>query len=377
MSIGQQLFEEKDVSGPELVKSYILESFEVGSKLPSDEELSEQLGTTRYAATRALTELSAEGLVVRKPRSGSFLASRDRRPLENGVDNKRIAFIASEFDSFLTSELLRGIESQCRENDTAVSLLNSDYSLEQEASNIKKVLTEEYSGAVIRVGEHHESVELVDRLVPEGYPLVFVDKSDNDCNFPCVKMNQFGAAYDGVNFLVGKGHKKIAFIGYDNFQGCRFIEMNRREEGYRAAMKDAGLEVKEHYLQRTKIFALNERPTETYFNMFGYEPMNRLLINKERPTAVFFLNFFMSIGAIRAIRDHGLRIPDDISIMCIDDEPVGRYMTPPMTVVAQPLRQIGNTAVEVLENMMVGNKPERMSIHLDGRIIERGSVRQL
>ncbi len=377
MGIGQQLLEDKDISGPELVKSYILESFEVGSKLPSDEELSEQLGTTRYAATRALTELSAEGLVIRKPRSGSFLASRERRAPENGVESRRIAFIASEFDSFLTSELLRGIESQCREKDTAVSLLNSDYSLEQEASNIKKVLTEEYSGAVIRVGEHHESVELVDRLVPEGYPLVFVDKSDNDCNFPCVKMNQFGAACDGVKFLIDKGHKKIAFMGYDRYHGCRFVEINRREEGYLAAMKNAGLEVKDGYIQRTKMFALNERPTETYFNMFGYEPMNKLLLHKERPTAVFFLNFFMSIGAIRAIRDHGLKIPDDISIMCIDDEPVGRYMTPPMTVVAQPLREIGKKAVEVLDDMIAGNKPERMSIHLDGRIVERGSVRRL
>lgn len=377
MSNGQQLLDDKEISGPDLVKSYILESFEVGSKLPSDEELSEQLGTTRYAATRALTELSAEGLVIRKPRSGSFLASRERHIAESEVESKRIAFIASEFDSFLTSELLRGIEGECREKDFAVSLLNSDYSLEQEASNIKKALSEEYNGAVIRVGEHHESVELVDRLVPEGYPLVFVDKSDNDVNFPCVKMNQFGAAYDGVKFLISRGHKKIAFIGYDNYHGCRFVEINRREEGYQAAMKDGGLEIKDGYLQRTKIFALNERPTETYFYMLGYEPMNRLLLNKERPTAVFFLNFFMSIGAIRAVRDHGLKIPDDISIMCIDDEPVGRYMTPPMTVVAQPLREIGNRAVEVLNDMINGQKPEKMSINLDGRIIERGSVRHL
>ena len=371
------LIDDKDVSGPELVKSYILEAFEVGSKLPSDDELSEKLGTTRYAATRALTELSAEGLVVRKPRSGSFLASRDRRMSENETDNRRIAFIASEFDSFLTSELLRGIESQCREKDTAVSLLNSDYSLEQEASNIKKVLTEEYSGAVVRVGEHHESIDLVDRLVPDGYPLVFVDKSDDDLNFPCVKMNQFGAAYDGVNFLVERGHKKIAFMGYDNFHGCRFVEISRREEGYLAAMKDAGLEVADGYLQRTKIFALNERPTETYFFMLGYEPMNRLLLNKQKPTAVFFLNFFMAVGAIRAIQDHGLRVPDDISLMCIDDEPVGRYMTPPMTVVAQPLREIGQKAVEVLDQMVEGKKPDNLSYKFDGRIIERGSVRRL
>lgn len=372
-----QLMEDKDLSGPDLVKSYILDSFEVGSRLPSDEELSEKLGTTRYAATRALTELSAEGLVVRKPRSGSFLASRDRRPLENEVDNKRIAFIASEFDSYLTSELLRGIESQCRGNNTAVSLLNSDYSLEQESSNIKKALTEEYSGAVIRVGEHHESVEMVDRLVPEGYPLVFVDKSDDDLNFPCVKMNQYNAAYEGVKYLIDHGHKRIAFIGYDSFHGCRFIEISRREEGYRAAMKDAGLEIPSDYLQRTKIFALNERPTETYFYMLGYEPMSRLLLSKEPPTAVFFLNFFMSIGAIRAIRDHGLRVPDDISLMCIDDEPVGRYMTPPMTVVAQPLREIGQKAVEVLDGMICGDKPEKLSYKLGGRVIERGSVRRL
>ena len=368
---------DEELTGPELVKSYILETFEVGSKLPGDEELSDILGTSKYAATRALTELSAEGLVVRKPRSGSFLSSRSRSFSNGGISNKRIAFIANEFDSFLTSELLRGIESQCRVEDTAVSLLNSDYSLEQEASNIKKALSEEYNGAIIRVGEHHESIDLVDRLVPEGYPLVFVDKSDDDMNFPCVKMDQFNASYDGVSYLIGKGHKRIAFIGYDVFNGCRFKELSRREEGYLMAMKDAGLEVPKGFCEKTKNFALNERPTETYFYMLGYEPMNRLLVQKERPTAVFFLNFFMIIGAIRAIRDHGLSIPGDISLMCIDDEPVGRYMSPPMTVVAQPLRKIGQKAVEVLDEMMLGKKPSDISIRLNGRIIERNSVRDL
>jgi DNA-binding LacI/PurR family transcriptional regulator len=85
----------------------------------------------------------------------------------------------------------------------------------------------------------------------------------------------------------------------------------------------------------------------------------------------------MSIGAMRAIKDHGLKVPDDISLMCIDDEPVGRYMTPPMTVVAQPLREIGQKAVEVLDLMVEGKRPDTLSYKLDGRIIERGSVRYI
>jgi len=102
--------------------------------------------------------------------------------------------------------------------------------------------------------------------------------------------------------------------------------------------------------------------------------MNRLLLQPERPTAVLTMHYFFTIGAFRAIRDHRLQVPGDISLMCIDDEPMARYAPVPLTVIAQPLRQIGSQAVEVLEDIMENKNRSTRDYVLAGRLVVREST---
>ncbi|OHB54038.1 MAG: hypothetical protein A2Y12_13065 [Planctomycetes bacterium GWF2_42_9] len=360
-------------SGCDLVKSHVLTKFKAGDKLPTEEELSRMVGTTRYAATRALTELSAEKLVQRRPGLGTIMASSmsNGKAERNGTE---IAFMADEFESYMNAEIMRGIDARCREKGLRISLLNSDYSCKEEEKHLKSLASCGYNGAIARIGEHNENFKILEESVPPDYPLVLVDRQDKSANFPCIGVNNEKAAYEAVKYLIQLGHKKIAYITYDETDRGVWGELRRRELGYRKALTESGIEVVESYIQGGKHLGPNAKPTEWYFDSLGYEPMSRLLLQKERPTAVFLFHCYFAAGAFRAIRDHGLKVPDDISVISMDDAPVARYAPVPLTVMAQPLREMGSKAVDKLVERVEGKIQLNENILLDGTLIVREST---
>jgi LacI family transcriptional regulator len=360
-------------SGCELVKSHILTKYKAGEKLPAEEELSKMIGTTRYAAARALTELSAEKIIQRRPGFGTVMA--------NSVANSRIesvgtqvAFMADEFEGFMNTELMRGIDARCREQGLTISLLNSDFSYKEEEKHLRSLGSSDYAGAIVRIGEYKHSFKILEEAVPADYPLVLIDRHDENTKFPCVEMNQEKAAYDAVQYLASLGHRKIAHITYDDRAEARLQDIKQREVGYQKALAEIGVEISDEYVQGARLFGPNERPTDWYFNALGYEPMNRLLLMPERPTAVFLLHCYFAAGVFRAIHDHGLKVPDDISVISIDDAPVARYAPVPLTVVAQPLREMGSVAVDTLIARLEGKTTANRNVLLDGQLIVREST---
>jgi DNA-binding transcriptional regulator YhcF (GntR family) len=204
-------------NGREKVRHYILTRFKKGDKLPKVSELSKRLKTSDYAAERAMTELSAEGLINRKPRFGSVLVGQNEKasPVNPLKSTRSIAFMADELESFLSGEIMRGVETYCREQKISLSLLNSDYSSETEMDLIKNLSNNHSSGAIVRVGAHMENMKILEEMVPDDFPLVLVDLCDKDLRFPCVKMDQKKAGHDVTKHLIDLGHRRIAHITYD------------------------------------------------------------------------------------------------------------------------------------------------------------------
>ena len=367
------------ISGRAKVRDYILTHFKGGEKLPRIIELSKQLQTSQYAAERAMTELSAEGLIQRKPRFGSIrVVQGEKASTSNPLTGVRsIAFMADELESFLPSEIMRGIETYCREQKIGLSLLNSNYSSETEEDLINNLPNNHCSGAVVRIGEHIENLKILENMIPADFPLVLVDRSDVDIRFPCVKTDQEKAGYEATKHLINLGHRRIGHITYDSRSRPLLKEMQKRRDGYRKALHEAALKIRPEYIQGGTLFQPGEQPSRTYYDTLGYGPMNRLLLQKERPTAVFLLHFYFVFGALKAIEDHGLRVPEDISIICIDDEAVASHLNPPITVYAQPLREIGTIAAGLLADMMDGKVLKKMLYRLDGKIIKRNSTAPL
>src|SRR5690606_26610844 len=172
--------------------------------------------------------------------------------------------------------------------------------------------------AVAMAASDEDSSHIV-RLIGSGLPVEFIDRKPRGVDARLVRTDNKAAAAKGVRHLVDFGHTDIAMLaGPPSFEAAK-----QRLAGYRAAMRHAGLPVRER-LVRSGHLEIDG----------GYQAMREVLDLDPRPTAVFSFNNLLTVGALGAIREAGLRIPDDISLVTFDDMSLFPYTDPPITALA-------------------------------------------
>jgi LacI family transcriptional regulator len=179
-----------------------------------------------------------------------------------------------------------------------------------------------------------------------------------------VGIANFQGASAVVRHLIGLGHRRIATITGPG----QNIDARQRLDGYRAALRDAGLEP-DSDLEFHGDFT--ERS--------GYEAARALLRQRSEATAIFVANDHMAVGVMGALQEAGMRVPEDIAITGFDDIPMARYLTPPLTTVHVNMQQLGERAVELLlDPERVAGPPEGRHEVLPTTLVVRGScgVRQ-
>lgn len=166
------------------------------------------------------------------------------------------------------------------------------------------------------------------------------------------------AAYDAVSYLLSRGHRRVAMItGPD---GPR----NARREGYTKAL-----------LEHDPTFVPLMQEAENYDETGGYQGMRRLLLLRERPTAVFAANDLMAIGAMKAIRDSGLHVPQDIALVGFDDIPAAQLISPALTTIHQDQAGMGRKAADLLIQRLEGKAPAQgQSVEMPYELIIRESA---
>ena len=163
---------------------------------------------------------------------------------------------------------------------------------------------------------------------------------------------------DVVRYLIVLGHRRIAYLG-DRYGHQSDTE---RFLGYRQALQEAGL------TYEPGLVAHGDGKPE------GAEiAIARLLALHRPPTAIFFYNDMSALGGMRQIRNYGLRIPADISVVGFDDLYISQYLDPPLTTVRQPMRQMGRLAMESLLQIFAGAESGH-DIKVPGELIVRHST---
>ncbi|CAH1213853.1 putative HTH-type transcriptional repressor ExuR [Paenibacillus auburnensis] len=185
-------------------------------------------------------------------------------------------------------------------------------------------------GVVVFLSDYEDPYFL--ELLESDIPTVILDYETAQSHTVCSD-NTAGAML-AVEYLTSLGHSRIAHIS----GGLNTIPGRRREEGYVAAMKTHGLELRKDYIVEGAFYALEN----------GYAAMQRLLELPDRPTAVFASGDLLALGAVMAARDSGLSVPEDISVMGYDDIELARYVTPALTTVRQDTASLGTRAAEIL-----------------------------
>lgn len=188
----------------------------------------------------------------------------------------------------------------------------------------------------------HDDDEGLAQVIDEGFPLVVIGSITNRAAYQ-IDIDNRSSAEVAVNYLIDLGHRDIAMLIHAPLS---YYAARHRYNGYRRALEGAGLRPREEWV---RIANLTEAS--------GYREMSALLDLEERPTAVFAGNDVIAYGAIQAVRDRGLHIPEDLSIVGFDDDLLSRYLNPPLTTVMNPATGLGAEAAALLIRILKGRGP--------------------
>lgn len=263
--------------------------------------------------------------------------------------------VTSIADPF-AAEVVLGIEEAANEHDYSVILANSNAQPEREVKVVRSFEERRVDGIIVtssRVGASY-----AESLSRTRVPIVLLNNQHPSEFMHSVMIDNFAASRGLTAYLIGLGHRRIAYIG-DRY-GCQSDA--ERFGGYRAALEEAGLEVEQRYVRKG-----DGKPEA------GGAAARALLALKSRPTAIFCYNDMTALGALAAIAARGLRVPDDVSVAGFDDLFVARYSAPPLTTVRQPMREMGRMALETLVRLCGGGESQPI-VKMAGELMVRGST---
>jgi LacI family transcriptional regulator len=211
---------------------------------------------------------------------------------------------------------------------------------------------------LIAMSPHLDAPSIVAN-VPPTLPIVLLNCPMTRHGYDALTIENRRGARAMVKHLIGLGHQRIAIIT----GAAGNHDAAERLVGYRAAMRDAGLAVPNEW-----------ELAGDFTEASGYQAITALLGMRPRPTAVFAANDSMAIGAISALREAGLRVPDDVAVTGFDDIPLARYMSPPLTSVHVAIAELGARAVETLLHAVANkNAHERRHHRLPTKLVIRDS----
>lgn len=200
--------------------------------------------------------------------------------------------------------------------------------------------------------------EALQNLRNKKFPTVLMGQLP-DKDFYCVDVDNRGAAKKAVRHLIQLGHRRIGCITNANLS---YTAAADRLAGFKDALIEADLPVQPDYV-RYGDFDIDS----------GYEAMNDLFSSDPLPSAVFVASDVVAFGAMACIRERGLSIPQDISVVGFDDVPMSRYVSPNLTTIRLPAADLGRQTCHMLVNLIQHQPPEEKQILLETTLIERDS----
>jgi LacI family transcriptional regulator len=268
-----------------------------------------------------------------------------------------IGVIVSDASNHFFGEMLRGIESVVMEKNFSLLVCNTDERLELEEHYLNLLLMHRVDGIIAAATSREWPILRIAEL--KHLPVVFVDRTFDELdNHPYVGVDNVGGARIGTQYLIDCGFREIGVLA--GFQ--RLSTMRGRLAGFQHVLAEHKITVPEEWIVPSPLSVEG-----------GREAARKLFSLPNRPQAVLVNNNLLGLGALLALRDVGIRCPDDISMLCFDDHPWAAVAAPPLTVICQPSHDIGQRAARMMLALLNNEVLEQTKVTLTCELIIRES----
>ncbi len=270
-----------------------------------------------------------------------------------------VGLVISDIRNPFYPELVQGVEELAVENDYNVFLCNTDYDIEKGLRSIGALIKRKIDGIIVASSQVDSSV--IDQLIDTDVNFVLVDWCKRNIRADSLYFDYKVGIAEAISHLISLGHKNIYFISGPKKLKTAEIRMRNFIDAIESH-KDSGLGY--------KILEGNHKIDG------GYEAARRVLKEKGVPTAILCSNDLTAIGAMRALQNQGIKIPDDISIIGLDNIALTEIVTPELTTIELERYEIGKTAMEMLlKRMKDKDLPKQICIFKTKLIVRQSTAK--
>lgn len=268
-----------------------------------------------------------------------------------------IGIIIPDISNSLYPEIVRGAEDLASIYNYNIMLCNTDLDKDREKESFN-ILREKMVDGIIYMGDSLDA-DIKAAIKNSGVPVVSVGTMDDEDDVPSIGIDSYSGANEAVKYLLSLGNKNIAYIGYDKE---RALEHEKIYAGYRDAMEDAGL------LNTDLIYRGNLKYEQ------GIQGINKI-IESHQIDGVLCGSDQMAIGVINALRDKGIRVPEDVNVIGFDNIALAAVYYPKLTTVARPLYDMGSVGMRLLIKLINKLPIEESYYRLPYEIVKRNSCK--
>ena len=271
-----------------------------------------------------------------------------------GQRSRTIGLVIDDVSNPFMATCAQAIEEVAREHGYALILCDSHADLRAESAYIGLLTQRQVDGLLLVPAQGRNAHLEMERQA--GLPVVAFDRPAEDVQTDTVLVENRDGARQATEHLIQHGHQRIAFVG----DVRHYYTAHKRLEGYKEALEAANLE---------PLHSLDAHSIE-----LGEEATKEFLNTPDHPTALFTANILTTLGALRAIEDLGLRVPEDVALIGFDDFELAQVLRPRFTLVRQPAAELGRRAAEMLfDRLNSQGHPEPRRLILPTELVVRES----
>ena len=256
------------------------------------------------------------------------------------------------------SGIIQGIAAVTQKEHYSLILSSTGDCREEQEETLKLFRNRRVDGVILMSSRRND--ELIDQLIKSGYPFVLIGRSPEHEGIPIVNNDNIKDTYDTVAFLLKRNYKKIIALSGPE----EYIVSQDRAQGYIQALREHG------NMDPEIICVADFKFEDAYQGVLDYIKENR-----KKFDAILAFDDMLALGAIRAIQEQGLRIPEDVGIIGFNDEPMLSYLKPALSTVRLPIHRMGEEAARMLIKMLNDDSYKGEEIILSTELIIRDTVR--